>query len=117
MKPLALIVDDEDALVTLVRYNLESEGFEVIEAINGEDAIILIEERVPDIVILDWMMTNLSGIEVCRQIRRNTKACNVPIIMLTARGEESDRVRGLDYGADDYIIKPFSTKEFLARVI
>ena len=116
MKPLVLVVEDESAIVTLIRYNLESEGYEVIEAINGDEALILIDERTPDIIILDWMLPTLSGLEVCRRIRLNDAARNVPIIMLTARAEESDRVRGLDYGADDYLVKPFSTKELLARV-
>ena len=116
MKPLVLIVEDESAIVTLIRYNLESEGYEVIEAINGDEALILIDERIPDIIILDWMLPTLSGLEVCRRIRLNDAARNVPIIMLTARAEESDRVRGLDYGADDYLVKPFSTKELLARI-
>ncbi|MBR71987.1 MAG: phosphate regulon transcriptional regulatory protein PhoB [Rhodospirillaceae bacterium] len=116
MKKLALIVEDESSLLTLLRYNLESEGFEVIEAINGEEALILINERLPDIIILDWMLPNLSGIEVCRRVRRNDLARNVPIIMLTARSEENDRIRGLDYGADDYVVKPFSTNELLARI-
>ena len=102
MKPLVLVVEDESAIVTLIRYNLESEGYEVIEAINGDEALILIDERTPDIIILDWMLPTLSGLEVCRRIRLNDAARNVPIIMLTARAEESDRVRGLDSGADDY---------------
>ena len=94
MKPLVLVVEDESAIVTLIRYNLESEGYEVIEAINGDEALILIDERTPDIIILDWMLPTLSGLEVCRRIRLNDAARNVPIIMLTARAEESDRVRG-----------------------
>ncbi|MDA0229494.1 MAG: phosphate regulon transcriptional regulator PhoB [Proteobacteria bacterium] len=116
MKPYVLVVDDEADLLTLVRYNLERGGFEVGEAVNGEEAMTMIAERCPDLVILDWMMPRISGIEVCRRIRRATQTQNLPIIMLTARGEESDRVRGLDYGADDYIVKPFSPSELVARV-
>jgi len=116
MKPFVLIVEDEIAILTLLKYNLESEGFEVAEAIDGEQALLLVNERLPDIIILDWMLPTLSGIETCRRIRRNNEAKNVPIIMLTARSEESDKIRGLDYGADDYIVKPFSTRELMARV-
>ena len=111
-----LVVEDEPALLTLLRYNLEHEGFEVGEAVDGEDALLMIEERIPDLVLLDWMLPTLSGMEVCRQIRRNTEAGNLPVIMLTARGEESDRVRGLDCGADDYVVKPFSPNELMARI-
>jgi len=110
------MVDDEADLLTLVRYNLERDGFEVGEAVDGEEAILMIAERRPDLVLLDWMLPRLSGIEVCRRIRRSAKTQNLPIIMLTARGEESDRVRGLDCGADDYIVKPFSPSELVTRV-
>jgi len=116
VKPYVLVVEDETALLTLLRYNLEHEGFEVGEAIDGEEALLMIEERIPDLVLLDWMLPTLSGMEVCRQIRRNTEAGNLPVIMLTARGEESDRVRGLDCGADDYVVKPFSPNELMARI-
>ena len=116
MKPFVLIVEDEAALLTLLRYNLEKEGFEVGEAVDGEEALLMIEERLPDLVILDWMLPTLSGIEVCRRIRRDEAARNVPIIMLTARGEEADRVRGLDGGADDFVVKPFSPGELMARI-
>lgn len=116
MSPYVLVVEDEPALLTLLRYNLEHEGFEVGEAVDGEDALLMIEERIPDLVLLDWMLPTLSGMEVCRQIRRNTEAGNLPVIMLTARGEESDRVRGLDCGADDYVVKPFSPNELMARI-
>ena len=116
MNPYVLVVEDEPALLTLLRYNLEHEGFEVGEAIDGEEALLMIEERIPDLVLLDWMLPTLSGLEVCRQIRRNTEAGNLPVIMLTARGEESDRVRGLDCGADDYVVKPFSPNELMARI-
>ena len=115
-KPHVLIVEDEAALVTMLRYNLESEGYRVSEAVDGEEAILLVIEEPPDLILLDWMLPSLSGIEVCRRIRRNESARDVPIIMLTARGEDSDRVRGLDSGADDYITKPFSPRELLARV-
>jgi len=116
VNPYVLVVEDEPALLTLLRYNLEHEGFEVGEAVDGEDALLMIEERIPDLVLLDWMLPTLSGMEVCRQIRRNTEAGNLPVIMLTARGEESDRVRGLDCGADDYVVKPFSPNELMARI-
>ena len=116
MTPYVLVVDDEADLLTLVRYNLERDGFEVGEAVDGEEAMLMIAERRPDLVLLDWMLPRLSGIEICRRIRRSAEAQNLPIIMLTARGEENDRVRGLDYGADDYIVKPFSPSELVARV-
>ena len=115
-KPHVLIVEDEAALVTMLRYNLESEGYRVSEAVDGEEAILLVIEEPPDLILLDWMLPSLSGVEVCRRIRRNESARDVPIIMLTARGEDSDRVRGLDSGADDYITKPFSPRELMARV-
>ena len=115
-KPHVLIVEDEAALVTMLRYNLESEGYRVSEAVDGEEAILLVIEEPPDLILLDWMLPSLSGIEVCRRIRRNESARDVPIIMLTARGEDSDRVLGLDSGADDYITKPFSPRELMARV-
>ena len=115
-KPHVLIVEDEAALVTMLRYNLESQGYRVSEAVDGEEAILLVIEEPPDLILLDWMLPSLSGIEVCRRIRRNESARDVPIIMLTARGEDSDRVRGLDSGADDYITKPFSPRELMARV-
>lgn len=116
MKPLVLIVEDEAALVTLLRYNLEGEGFRVAEANDGEQALVLAKEETPDIVLLDWMLPLMSGIEVCRQMRRIPATRDVPIILLTARGEETDKVRGLDSGADDYITKPFSPAELIARI-
>jgi two-component system phosphate regulon response regulator PhoB len=116
MKPLVLVVEDEAALVTLLRYNLEKEGYEVSSALDGDEALMLIGERRPDLVLLDWMLPKLSGIEVCRQIRRKPETRDVPVVMLTARGEEVDKVRGLNTGADDYITKPFSVPELLARV-
>ena len=116
MAPYILVVDDEAALLTLVRYNLEKDGFEVGEAIDGEEAMLMIRERRPDLILLDWMLPRLSGIEVCRRVRRQADTQNIPIIILSARGEESDRVRGLDCGADDYVVKPFSPSELVARV-
>jgi len=115
-KPVVLIVEDEAPLVTLLRYNLEKEGFQVCDAADGEDALVQIAERRPDVVLLDWMLPLVSGIEVCRRIRRSPETRALPVIMLTARGEESDRVRGLDSGADDYVVKPFSTSELVARL-
>ena len=116
MKPLILVVEDEAPLVTLLRYNLEGAGFEVADAPDGEEALISIAERKPDLILLDWMLPLVSGLEICRQIRRKPDLRDIPIIMLTARGEEEDRIRGLDNGADDYITKPFSPSELLARV-
>lgn len=116
MKPVVLIVEDEAPLVTMLRYNLEREGFAVDEAANGEEALLRIAERRPDAVLLDWMLPHVSGLEVCRQIRRAPSTRSVPVIMLTARGEEGDRIRGLDSGADDYVVKPFSLNELIARL-
>jgi two-component system, OmpR family, phosphate regulon response regulator PhoB len=116
MKPSVLVAEDESALVTLLRYNLEREGYRVLEAMDGEEALLVAEEEKPDLVLLDWMLPQLSGIEVCRRLRSRQETRNVPIIMLTARGEESDRIRGLDTGADDYLTKPFSMMELLARL-
>jgi two-component system phosphate regulon response regulator PhoB len=116
MKPLVLIVEDEAPLVALLRYNLEKEGFAVAEAADGEEALLQIAERRPDAVLLDWMLPLVSGIEVCRQIRRAPATRSTPVIMLTARGEEGDRVRGLNSGADDYVVKPFSLSELVARL-
>ncbi len=116
MTPRILIVEDEGPLVTLLRYNLEREGFAVSEASDGEEALLRAAEDRPDLILLDWMLPLLSGIEVCRRLRRQPESATVPIIMLTARGEEGDKVRGLDYGADDYITKPFSPTELIARI-
>src|SRR5271169_6481954 len=116
IKPLVLIVEDEAPLVTLLRYNLEKEGFEVCSAGDGEEALVQVAERKPDILLLDWTLPHVSGIEVCRQIRRAPQTRNLPVVMLTARGEELERVRGLDSGADDYITKPFSLRELIARL-
>lgn len=111
-----LIVEDEEALATLLEYNLGKEGFEVAIATDGEEALMRVDETPPDLVILDWMLPKISGIEVCRRLRAKTETRNLPIIMLTARSEEADRIRGLDMGADDYLTKPFSTNELIARV-
>lgn len=116
MTPNILVVEDEDALSTLLQYNLDKEGYEVRVAGDGEEALTLVSERLPDIIILDWMLPKISGIEVCRRLRQRPESRNVPIIMLTARGEESDRIRGLDTGADDYVIKPFAMSELSARI-
>ena len=116
MNPLALVVEDEIDLVTLLRYNLEREGFRVVEAVNGEEALVMAKEETPDLILLDWMLPLMSGIEVCRQLRRMRELNEVPIIMLTARGEEGDKVRGLESGADDYVTKPFSPAELMARI-
>ena len=116
MKPTVLIVEDEPPLVTLLRYNLEREGYRVVDALDGDAAMIAVDEHRPDIVLLDWMLPQISGIELCRRLRTKAETRNVPIIMLTARGEEADRIRGLDTGADDYIVKPFQMPELLARM-
>ncbi|HRE61713.1 MAG TPA: phosphate regulon transcriptional regulator PhoB [Micropepsaceae bacterium] len=115
-KPLVLVVEDEAALATLLKYNLERENYRVRGVRDGEEALIAADEEAPDLVILDWALPSLSGIEVCRRLRQRPATRNVPILMLTARGEESDRIRGLDTGADDYIVKPFSMTELLARI-
>jgi len=116
MKPSILIVEDEPALVDLLRYNLEANGFEVRATMDGDEALMMVDERLPDLIVLDWMLPSVSGIEICRQLRRKTATRQVPIILLTARTEESDRIRGLESGADDYVTKPFSPTELLARV-
>ena len=111
-----LLVEDDSALAELLTYNLERENFEIQHTADGEEAMLLAQENPPDLVLLDWMIEGLSGIEVCRRLRRRPETANVPIIMLTARGEEADRVRGLETGADDYVTKPFSPRELVARV-
>jgi two-component system phosphate regulon response regulator PhoB len=116
MTPYVLIVEDETAISTLLEYNLQREGFETALAEDGDMALLMAEERVPDLILLDWMLPKLSGVEVCRRLRRRESTAEVPIIMLSARGEEDDRVTGLDIGADDYIIKPFSIPELFARI-
>lgn len=116
MNPLVLIVEDEPAQVEVLRYNLENKGYRTAVAPAGEEALMLAEEEEPDLVILDWMLPDISGIEICRQLKSRPSTRAVPIIMLTARGEEEDRVRGLESGADDYVVKPYSPGEMIARV-
>jgi two-component system phosphate regulon response regulator PhoB len=111
-----MVVEDEDALSLLLRYNLEAEGYEVDTVTRGDEAEIRLREAVPDLVLLDWMLPGLSGIELCRRLRAREATRQLPVIMLTARGEETERVRGLSTGADDYVVKPFSVPELLARV-
>lgn len=115
-KTKVLIVEDEESISTLLDYNLSREDFETRIAVDGEDALLKTQEFHPDIIILDWMLPKVSGIEVCRRLRQNPDTRNLPIIMLTARSEETDRIRGLETGADDYLTKPFSTAELVARV-
>ncbi|MEQ9815124.1 MAG: phosphate regulon transcriptional regulator PhoB [Azospirillaceae bacterium] len=115
-QPFILVVEDEVDLVTLLSYNLEREGYAVGTAYDGDEALLAAAERRPSLILLDWMLPHKSGIEICRQLRRSQQTRDVPIIMLTARGEEGDRIRGLDSGADDYITKPFSVNELMARV-
>ncbi|HXQ11563.1 MAG TPA: phosphate regulon transcriptional regulator PhoB [Caulobacteraceae bacterium] len=116
MAPHVLVVEDEDALSALLQYNLDKEGYQVTVAADGEDALVVIDEAQPDLIVLDWMLPQVSGVEVCRRLRARPETRNMPIIMLTARGEETDRIRGLDTGADDYIVKPFSMSELAARI-
>jgi two-component system phosphate regulon response regulator PhoB len=111
-----IIVEDEAALVELLRYNLQSEGYDVVIATDGEEAELLLSEQSFDLAVLDWMIPKISGIELCRRLRNRTQTQNLPIILLTARGEEADRVRGLTTGADDYVTKPFSVQELMARI-
>ncbi|GKX35295.1 MAG: DNA-binding response regulator [Rhizobiaceae bacterium MnEN-MB40S] len=114
--PQITVVEDEEALSVLLRYNLEAEGYDVDTVFRGDEAELKLQERLPDLLILDWMLPGLSGIELCRRLRVRPESERLPIIMLTARGEESERVRGLATGADDYVVKPFSTPELMARV-
>jgi two-component system, OmpR family, phosphate regulon response regulator PhoB len=116
MKPYVLIAEDEKAVSELLLYNLRKEDYDVGIAGDGEETLIMLDERTPDLLLLDWMLPKVSGIEICRRVRTGGGNPNLPIIMLTARGEESDRIRGLDTGADDYVTKPFSTTELMARV-
>jgi len=106
IRPTVLLVEDEPAQRELLAYNLEAEGFDVIAADNGEDGLILVDENDPDLIVLDWMMPQLSGIEVCRRLKSNSKTRQIPVVMLSARAEEVDRVRGLETGADDYVVNP-----------
>ena len=115
-KPTLLLVEDDRALADLLIWHFDREGYEIVRTADGDEALILAEERAPDLVVLDWMIEGVSGIEVCRRLRRRASTAHVPIIMLTARGEESDRIRGLETGADDYVTKPFSPRELMARV-
>jgi two-component system, OmpR family, phosphate regulon response regulator PhoB len=114
--PKVLIVEDEEPVSLMLRYNLEAEGFEVEQAFRGDDAELRLREEVPDLILLDWMLPGLSGIELCRRLRLREETQRLPIIMLTARGEEGERIRGLGTGADDYVVKPFSVPELVARV-
>jgi len=116
MKPFIVIAEDEKSVAELLRYNLESEGYETAIAGDGDEAMLLLDERIPDLMLLDWMLPKISGIEICRRVRTRQETANLPIIMLTARTEEADRIRGLETGADDYVTKPFSTNELMARV-
>lgn len=115
-RPVVLVVEDEPAQREVLAYNLEAEGYGVARAENGEEALMLVQENAPDLIVLDWMLPNVSGIEVCRQLKARAETRNVPIIMLSARAEEVDRVRGLETGADDYVVKPYSVVELMARV-
>ncbi|WP_439273038.1 phosphate regulon transcriptional regulator PhoB [Pseudochrobactrum sp. HB0163] len=114
--PRIAVVEDEEAISELLRYNLEAEGYQVDTILRGDEAEIHLRENVPDLLVLDWMLPGVSGIELCRRLRQRAETERLPIIMLTARGEESERVRGLAVGADDYVVKPFSTPELLARI-
>ncbi len=116
MDPYVLIVEDDESLATLLSYNLQKEGYRVGVARDGDEALVMTGEEAPDLVLLDWMLPRVSGIEVCRRLRQRGDTQNVPIIMVTARGEEAERVRGLDTGADDYVSKPFSMTELFARI-
>jgi len=116
MQPRILVVEDEEALGILLRYNLEAAGYGVDHVTRGDEADLTLRETLPDLVVLDWMLPGLSGIELCRRLRARAETARLPIIMLTARGDEAERIRGLSLGADDYIVKPFSVPEFLARV-
>ena len=115
-RPLVLVVEDEPAQREVLAYNLEAEGFAVVEAATGDEALLLLSETPPDVIVLDWMLPTVSGIEICRQVKSRPETRSIPVIMLSARSEEFDRVRGLETGADDYVVKPYSVKELLARV-
>ena len=116
ISPRIAVIEDEEALSILLRYNLEAEGWQVSTILRGDEAEEELRHQPPDLIILDWMLPGVSGIELCRRLRNRTETSRIPIIMLTARGEESERVRGLATGADDYVVKPFSTPELMARV-
>ena len=115
-QPRVLVVEDEPAQLEILAYNLESDGFLVSRARDGEEALLLIREDVPDVIVMDWMMPHLSGIEVCRRLKSNPETRSIPIIILSARSEDEDKVRGLEIGADDYVVKPYSVVELMARV-
>lgn len=115
-QPTVLLVEDEPAQREVLAYNLEAEGFRVAKAENGEEGLLLVDEEAPDIIVLDWMLPSVSGIEVCRRLKMRSDTRNIPVIMLSARSEEIDRVRGLETGADDYVVKPYSVVELMARV-
>lgn len=115
-KPSVLVVEDEPSQREVLAYNLEAEGFCVTRAENGDEALLLVDEQAPDVIVLDWMLPGVSGIEVCRRLKSRSETREVPIIMLSARSEEVDRVRGLETGADDYVVKPYSLVELMARV-
>ncbi|KPH60861.1 phosphate regulon transcriptional regulator PhoB [Novosphingobium aerophilum] len=116
MNPSVLVVEDDRALCELLTWNLSAEGYQVRSTGDGEEALLMVQEQVPDAIILDWMIEHVPGIEVCRQLRKDKDTAQIPILMLTARGEEEDRIRGLKTGADDYVTKPFSPRELLARI-
>ena len=114
--PTVLVVEDEPAQREVLAYNLEAEGFDVVKAADGDEALLLVAETTPDIIVLDWMLPGISGIEICRRLKSRAKTAEIPVIMLSARSEEVDRVRGLETGADDYVVKPYSVMELMARV-
>lgn len=114
--PKVLLVEDEPAQREVLKYNLQSEGFDVVAAADGDEAVLLVEEETPDIIVLDWMLPGVSGIEICRRLKSKSQTRAIPVIMLSARAEEVDRVRGLETGADDYVVKPYSVLELMARV-
>ncbi|WP_339108597.1 phosphate regulon transcriptional regulator PhoB [Thioclava sp. GXIMD4216] len=115
-QPCVLVVEDESAQREVLQYNLEAEGFRVVMAVNGEEALLMVKEEKPDLMVLDWMLPNVSGIEICRRVKASGDTRHIPIIMLSARSEETDRVRGLETGADDYVVKPYSVVELMARL-
>ena len=115
-QPVVLLVEDESAQREVLTYNLEAEGFTVASAASGDEALLMVQEEAPDLILLDWMLPNVSGIEVCRQIKARPETRGIPVIMLSARSEELDRVRGLETGADDYVVKPYSVAELMARL-
>jgi len=116
LKASVLVIEDDDAIVTLLEYNLQQAGYNVRTTDNSEEAFFMIEENKPDIILLDWMLPGMSGVQICERLRKNDETRNIPIIMISAKGEEIDRIEGLDRGVDDYIVKPFSPKELVARI-